>query len=65
MKGKPMKINEDILRNVKDNCGEDAVLEVLLRNLIIEESFHERSWKWKEEYDKKISKCLEEWKNED
>ena len=64
MNGKPIKINEEILKKVKENCGEDKILGELLRNLIAEESFHERTWKWKEEYDKKISNTLKEWNSE-
>lgn len=56
-----MKINEDILKKIKENSKEDTIIEELLRELIIEESFHETSWQWKEEYDKRISNHLRGW----
>lgn len=56
-----MKINEDILKKIKENSKEDTIIEELLRELIMEESFHETSWQWKEEYDKRISNQLRGW----
>ena len=61
MKEQVVKINEDILKNIKANSNNDTVVEELLRELIIEESFHETSWQWKEEYDKRISNYLKRW----
>ena len=61
MKEQVVKINEDILKNIKANSNNDTVVEELLRELIIEESFHETSWQWKEEYEKRISNYLKRW----
>ena len=61
MKDQVIKINEDILKKIKENSKEDPIIEELLRELIIEESFHETSWQWKEEYDKRISNQLRGW----
>ena len=58
-----IKINEEILQKMKNNCGNDTVIAELLRKLIIEESFHAKSWHWKEDYEKMILKYLGEWEN--
>ena len=63
LKDQEMKINEDILQKIKENSKGDIVIGELLRELVIEESFHERSWQWKEEYDKRISDHLKGWNN--
>lgn len=57
------KINEEILNKIKNNCGNDTVMVELLLKLIMEESFHAKSWRWKEEYEKMISTYLKEWEN--
>jgi hypothetical protein len=61
MKEQVVKINEDILEKIKDNSKDDSIIEEMLKELIIEESFHETSWQWREEYDKRVSNYLKRW----
>ena len=57
---KDMKINEEILKKIKENCNGDIAMEELLEQLIFEESFHSKSWHWKDEYEKRIADSLKE-----
>lgn len=54
------RINEQILRWLKEHCKNDEVLEHFLKELIYEEVEHPGHWKWKDTYKDKIKKFSNE-----
>jgi hypothetical protein len=61
-----IKINEQILDGIRENCTDDRVIEEFLTELIYEEAEHPGQWWWKDTYKKIIEKYSPNWeeKNE-
>jgi hypothetical protein len=59
------KINERILKGIRENCKNDEALSEFLINLIYEEAEHSGQWWWKDIYRKKIEKYSEKWGDSD
>ena len=55
------KINERILKGIRENSKNDDKLYEFLINLIYEEAEHPGQWWWKDIYRKKIEKYSEKW----
>ncbi len=55
------KINERILKGIRENSKNDDTLSEFLINLIYEEAEHPGQWWWKDDYRKMIEKYSEKW----
>lgn len=54
------KINEAILKGIRENCENDEVISEFLVDLIYEEAEHPGGqWRWKDNYKKKIEQYSE------
>jgi len=58
------RINEQILKWIKENCKDEKVLEDFLKEIIYEEVKHPGHWKWKETYKRKINEFSQKWSND-
>lgn len=54
-------INDQILKWIQKNSGDDTAIEIFLTELICEEAEHPSQWWWKEVYKQKIDKFSEKW----
>jgi len=59
------KINERILEGIRENSGDDKVIEGFLIDLIYEEADHLGQWWWREIYRKQVDKCSADWEEGD
>lgn len=56
-----VRINEEILKWIKEYCKDDEILGDFLKELILEEAENPGWWKWREKYLEKITVFSEKW----
>ncbi len=56
-----IKINEKIIKGIKEKCEGDKVIEKFLIDLLYEETTHSGQWQWNEIYKKQVDKYSKEW----
>jgi len=53
------KVNEKILKLIKEISKDDKKVADFLTDLFFEENEHKGQWQWKEVYTRKIEQCAE------
>ena len=56
-----VKINDQILKEIKENSKDNKAIAEFLIDLLYEEAEHSSQWWWKETYKKKVKKYSREW----
>jgi len=59
------KISNRILRTIEECSKDDKVIANFLKELIIEETFHDKYWRWKDTYIKELERRFNDWSNKD
>jgi hypothetical protein len=60
------KISNRILKAIDECCKDDQVIADFIKKLIIEETFHDKYWRWKDTYIKELESHFGVWdSNED
>ena len=57
-----VKINERILKGIRENSEGDEAIRDFLMDLIYEEADHPGQWWWKETYSRLVDKHLTDWR---
>ena len=60
-----VKINERILKGIRQNSEGDEIIEKFLTELIYEEADHPGQWWWKDTYRKRVDKYSADWRGDD
>jgi len=60
---KDVKISNRILKVIEECSKEDKVIADFIKKLIIEETFHDKYWHWKETYIRELEIHFRDWCN--
>ena len=58
------RINEQILRKLRESMGDDDAIGDFLVDLLYEEAEHSGQWWWTEIYKKKVARYAEKWESD-